>query len=297
MAQISLSVAIPTYRRERVLVETIDMVAALSPAEILVIDQSEWHDPETRRALEERSGSGIVRWIQVARPSIPHAMNVALKEASASVVLFLDDDVRPDPALLTAHSEAHRGRDDRLVAGRVIQPWDRGGPASIQRGTARREPSASTSFMGGNFSLRREVAIGIGGFDENFVRVAYHFEEEFAQRWLTGGHEIFFVPAACLHHLKVGGGGTRTYGDHLTTAHPSHSVGAYYCFLRTWSGTASLRKFLSRPFRAVATRHHLRRPWFVLPTLIAEFGGMAWAIWLAAKGPQYLKAADEPSNG
>ena len=31
-------------------------------------------------------------------------------------------------------------------------------------------------FMGGNFSVRREIALKLGGFDEQFVSVAYNFE-------------------------------------------------------------------------------------------------------------------------
>ena len=36
--------------------------------------------------------------------------------------------------------------------------------------------------MGGNFSVRRDIALRLGGFDEQFVRVAYNFEAEFAHR-------------------------------------------------------------------------------------------------------------------
>ena len=39
----------------------------------------------------------------------------------------------------------------------------------------------------------------------------------------------------------------------------------------------------------VAARHHLRRPWWVLATLIVEFPGMAWALMLATLGLRYLR--------
>jgi hypothetical protein len=143
--------------------------------------------------------------------------------------------------------------------------------------------------MGGNFSVLRQLAIRLGGFDENFVRVAYRFEAEFAQRWLGSGRRIYFEPAACLHHLKVADGGTRSYGDHRSTWRPDHSVGAYYYALRTgvW------RDFLVRPLQAMATRHHLRHPLAIPTTILAELGGMLWAVGLFLRGPKRLQPIAE----
>jgi GT2 family glycosyltransferase len=145
------------------------------------------------------------------------------------VVLFLDDDIRPEPGLLAAHCAAHAAQPDTLVAGKVLQPWDEGRDYSADTHFhfATDHPRFIREFMGGNFSLGRGTAVALGGFDENFVRVAYRFEAEFAHRVLASGRRIYYEPAACLHHLKAGSGGTRTYGEHLTTWRPDHAVGAY----------------------------------------------------------------------
>ena len=73
------------------------------------------------------------------------------------------------------------------MAGRVIQPWQEGVDFSGERGFhfACLDARWSSSFMGGNFSIDRSVALALGGFDENFVRVAYRFEAEFAHRYLA----------------------------------------------------------------------------------------------------------------
>ena len=144
--------------------------------------------------------------------------------------------------------------------------------------------------MGGNFSLRRGEALALGGFDENFVRVAYHFEREFADRWRASGRKIRFNPHAAIRHLKAGAGGTRTYGEHLTTLYPGHSVGAYYYLLRSQLDERRVRAFLWRPFHSIMTRHHLRRPWWIPVTLVAELTGMLWALALYARGPRYCAA-------
>jgi hypothetical protein len=88
--------------------------------------------------------------------------------------------------------------------------------------------------------------------------------------------------------LKVERGGTRSFGHHLTTVRPGHAVGEYYYLLRSAPMPAKLKGMLARPLRAVATRHHLRRPWWIPVTLVAELAGMGWALWLAARGPRLI---------
>ena len=150
--------------------------------------------------------------------------------------------------------------------------------------------------MGGNFSVQKSSALEVGGFDQNFVRVAYHFEREFADRWRARGGRIHFCPAAAIRHLKAASGGTRTFGGHLTTLFPAHSVGAYYYLLSSQLAKRRVREFFARPLRSIATRHHLRRPWWIPMTLIAELTGMLWALILRARGPRYCSAPAKESG-
>lgn len=286
-----LTIAVPTYNREAVLLETLRhlMSQAPAPAEIIVVDQTAMHEPETSRQLAAWHAVGAITWIRRAEPSIAQAMNLALLQARHDIVLFLDDDIVPEPGLVAAHLAAHASGEARLIAGRIIQPWQEG---QVYSGAepfhfAQTKPAWIAEFMGGNFSLDRRLALELGGFDENFVRVAYRFEAELAYRWIRSGRWIYFEPAACIHHLKVKAGGTRAYGEHLTSHKPDHSVGAYYYMLRTWSGPGRLGSFLGRPFRAVINRHHLRAPWWIPTTLVAELSGMIWALMLAMRGPKY----------
>ena len=286
-----MSIAIPTYRREQVLIDTLESVFALCPPadEILVLDQTEAHSAPVESALKELARSGRIRHLRLSSPSIPAAMNAALKAAAGDVVLFLDDDVLAEPRLTSAHLSAHRENGAAVVAGRVIQPWQEGLDFSkeIKFHFAGIKSAWIQEFMGGNFSIRRETALKLGGFDENFVGAAYHFEAEFAFRLRRAGLTIYYEPEACIHHRKVSSGGTRTFGEHLRTAAPAHSVGAYYFVLRTWRCEGSTRALLFRPICAIATRHHLRRPWFIPLTVLAELRGLFWALALACRGPRY----------
>jgi GT2 family glycosyltransferase len=286
-----VSVVIPTYGRDAVLVDTIRRVLDQNPAasELLVVDQTPAHPPAVERELEELAATGAIDWVRLGEPSIPGAMNVGLLRARSEIVLFLDDDVIPGQGLVEAHRVAHRRPGVAVVAGQVLQPGEEPVPgphapfrfSSAERGWV-------TEVIGANFSIRRDLALAIGGMDENFVRAAYGFEAELCARATAAGARILFEPQATVRHLRAPAGGTRSYGSHLRTARPGHSVGAFYRILRTSRREAVPVRIAGRLARSVRTRHHLSRPWWIPVTLIAETLGLGWAIGLSLRGPRLL---------
>ncbi|MFN0111802.1 MAG: glycosyltransferase family 2 protein [Blastocatellia bacterium] len=289
----SISVVIPTYRREQVLLDTITQLLHLNPApaEILLVDQTSEHEKETELALKKLEQAGKIRWLRLQTPSITHAMNIGLQQAGQPAVLFLDDDIIPDANLIVAHANAHAQPECNIVAGQVLQPGEEPLTPDQEPGVFRFCSDRArhiSEIMGGNFSIKRELALRLGGFDENFVQVAYRFEAEFANRALQAGEKILFEPAASIRHLKAMAGGTRSYGHHLTTIKPSHSVGEYYYLFRAKGITNRLFKILQRPWRSIRTKHHLQHPWWIPPTLIAEALGFIWAVFLVGRGPRLI---------
>ncbi len=289
----AISVAIPSYRREQVLLNSIRELSLISSAgtEILIIDQTPQHEAPVEAQLTAWNAEGAIRWIRSELPSIPMAMNVALREAKNDIVLFLDDDIVPDEQLLAAHREAHTSGEALLVAGRVLQPWHKG--VKFAHGEpfhfACLDRQPVYEFMGGNFSISRKAAIELGGFDENFVKVAYRFEAEFAHRWCASGRQIVYEPKALIHHLKAVEGGTRTFGTHLTTTRPDHAVGEYYYFFVTKNGSDLIRAITKRLLNSVRSKHHLRRPWWIPMTLFAEVRGLIWAARMYRRGPMHIQ--------
>lgn len=298
----AISVVVPTYRRDMVLVDTVRYLLALYPRpnEILVVDQSESHEPETKAALREWERQDVIRWIQLSRPSVTHAMNVGLQQARGDIVLFVDDDIIPSPSLIGSHLAAQREEGVNIVAGQVLQP---GEEVQGKCGDDERFQFCSNErrwvreLMGGNFSVKRDVALRLGGFDENFVHVAYRFEAEFCERARAAGEKILFEPRASIRHLKASVGGTRSFGHHLTTVRPSHAVGEYYYLLRCRNVPRRFVRLLSRPFLAIKTRHHLRRPWWIPVTLVAEVLGLVWAVGLVMRGPRYVRGGNRDESG
>ncbi len=292
-----LSVAIATFGREQVLIETVQGLLALRESapsgddwELVIVDQTAEHESATERQLESWQRSGRLRWLRQFPASTTAAMNRLLIESQGERVLFVDDDIIPDPILLEAHLAAGNRHPGALIAGRVLQPWHHGepdppgGPFSFNS----LQPCTADDFIGCNFSLPRRQALELGGFDRNFVRVAYRFEAEFAHRWRQAGHAIAYEPSALIHHLKAERGGTRSFGQHLTTIRPDHSVGRYYYLLRTQPLPTALTASLQQLLRSIRSRHHLRRPWWIPLTLTAELRGLVWALRLQLQGPKLM---------
>lgn len=310
----TLSVVIPTYGREDVLLATIEAllsIAARTPAfvELLVIDQTAKHSARTEAKLAEWSARGAVRWIRLPEPHLTRAMNTGLLEAKGTLVLYLDDDVDPGENLLAGHLDAF-AKNPRLsvVVGQILQPGE--APVDVEyrpRGGMLRRfrdfPFNSTrgrvieNAMAGNMTVVRSDALAVGGFDENFSPpVAARFESEFAKRLVMAGKLIWFEPSASLRHLRAPSGGTRSLGSHLTSALPCFGVGDYYFALRVGRGLERLAYVLRKPIREVRTRFHLAHPWWIPVKLIGEIRAFLLAASLARRGARLIpdgRAIDE----
>jgi len=289
-----VTIAIPTFNRGEILLQTIARLLAVEPRakEIVVVDQTAAHPEAVERSLRDFAQRGDIRLIRLPQPSIPHAMNTALLEATTSLVLFLDDDVEPSAALVSAHAAGFADETTHAVVGQILQPGQspqhHSRPADdLEFRFNHDEAVFITNVMAGNLSVRRDRALAIGGFDENFVGAAYRFETDFALRLAAAGGRIRFEPHATLRHLQLATGGLRSYGDHRTSASPLHATGDYYFALRHRSDF--WRYALRRMRRNVATRWHLRHPWFMAPKLIGELRGLRLAFALRRRGPALLK--------
>jgi GT2 family glycosyltransferase len=291
-----LTIAIPTYNRGAILVDTIARLLALEPSasEIVIADQTLAHSPDVAARLAAWHAEGAIRHLRLPEPSIPHAMNVALTEAQHPLVLFLDDDLIPAPGLVGEHLRAHRDASIWAVAGQVLQPGET--PVRVAQQDDHllfRFNSDTGAFlsnvMAGNLSVNRDRALAIGGFDENYIGAAYRFETDFALRLTAAGGRIWFEPRASIHHLKLSTGGLRAFGDHRSTMSPVHAAGDYYFALTHQPAFASYA--LRRLRQNVLTRWHLRHPYAIPTKLIGELRGMLLGWRLHRQGPRLVTAA------
>lgn len=311
IAPLPVSVAIPTFGRDEVLTDTIAQLLAQSPAaaEILVVDQTPVHDAATDAKLGAWHASGAIRWIRREEPSQPAALNQALLAATQPFVLMLDDDIRIDPGFIAAHQAAFEDDGVWMVIGQVLQP---GESESLEyRHAPKPGPMADLDFlfrsgnrariqngMSGNMTVRRDRALLLGGFDENFLSpVSYRFDTELCKRLVRAGGGIAFEPKARIHHLRAERGGTRSVGSHLASASPIHGVGDYYFALCQGWHPSVVAYALKRPYREVRTRFHLRRPWFIPVKLLGELRAFLLAWRLRRRGAALIDRSDAPPAG
>ena len=296
----AITAVIPTYRRGAALLQTLDHLEAARPppAEILVVDQTEAQPADVAAELARLEAVGRIRLLRFAPPSIPRAMNIGLREAKSPVVLFLDDDVVPDPGLVAAHAARH-GRGPVAVCGQVLQPGEVPDPQA-NRGRRARGLRADLDFrfcgtesaelrnvMAGNLSVARAAALAIGGFDEQFIGSAYRFETDFARRLVAAGGRIAFAPEASVRHLRLPAGGTRSRGDHLERPSPLHACGDYYFALRHARGVERWAYGVRRLVRETCNRHHARHPWRIPSRIVSELRALGMAIRRHREGPRW----------
>ena len=226
----SISVIIPTYHREEPLVDTIaDVLKQDYPNfEVLVVDQTATHKPETQVYLEKQANTGKIKLFRLTWASLPGARNYAVRYCSGEIILFIDDDVCLQEGFLAAHARNYIDRPEiGAVAGRVFDRMklgDSGGELEIED----LPPEASDpgiawyhidlvhtvkaqrviSARGCNMSYRREVFTKYGlSFDERFRGSAVREESDFCLRLRQTGYHIWFDPEASLVHLGEESGG------------------------------------------------------------------------------------------
>lgn len=148
----------------------------------------------------------IVRHAQPpAGPSV--ARNAGARAARGDLLLFLDDDVEPQPGTVAAHAAAHGERrhliglgdlppviEDASLFGVTLRGWWESMIEEIRRPGHR---FSYRNLLTGHVSIRRDDFDAIGGFDPQFT---CHEDWEFGYRALTHGLEMCVVPGAVAWH-------------------------------------------------------------------------------------------------
>lgn len=137
------------------------------------------------------------------------ARNRGLAEATGRVVLFIDDDVMPEPSLISEHVRTHEQIGSGIAVmgpmltppGAGLLPWVRWEQVRLERQysdmvSGRWQPTAR-QFYTGNTSLELELVRAAGGFDTRFRRAE---DVELAYRLAAGGVRFVFNPQAIGYH-------------------------------------------------------------------------------------------------
>ncbi len=217
MAPFRISLVIPTLDRQEAVYNLLRHLEhqRRAPDEIVIVDQSSRDDA---RLVAYAAGHPAVRLHRIAERGLPNARNVGVRLSSGDVVLFVDDDVIPDPDLIAAHAEAYRHPGIAGVGGRVRGGYDRADGAVgrfhpmgavVERNFGIDRGGEVDHLPGGNMSFRREVFARVGGFDATFGGSSIGEETDFCLRARRAGFRLAFEPRAAVEHLHLPTGGCR----------------------------------------------------------------------------------------
>ena len=280
------TVVIPTYNRRARLERVLQALSVQDFAEdfetVVVSDGSDDGTAEYLRS--ERVPLPVVACLQ-ANAGPASARNAGVREATGDLIVFLDDDVVPTPALVREHVETHARLGERVVViGPMLDPPDHTMSIYVRYEQAMlakqydamiRGDWAATArqFYTGNASLRREHVVAAGGFNTALRRAE---DVELALRLDAMGLSFVFAPAAVgLHYAK------RSFASWRNTA---YSYGRSDVEFTSLPGQTDRLTFLMAEFgerklairavvRAVAGRPRMERSTELVLKWLAELGG------------------------
>ena len=209
-----LSVVVPTYNRvERLgrVIAALEQQAYPSDAyEVIVV--SDGSTDGTDAYLDAFRSPMQLRWFPQANRGPAAARNAGVQKALGEFIVFIDDDLVPEPQLLGEHARSHReaGKDVVVLgplltpAGFAMAPWVRWEQEMLMKGyraLLRGDwPASARQFYTGNASLRRTHILAAGGFDEGLRRAE---DVELAYRLANMGLDfVFNIHAAGMHFAQ-----------------------------------------------------------------------------------------------
>lgn len=180
-----LSVILPTRNRAPLLDDCLASLAGQSlpvdQFEVLVIDNGSTDC--TQEVVQRHANQLPMRYLFEPKPGLHNARHSGLREASADILVFGDDDILADPDWLLSIAEAFREPDIALVGGNNRPLFESPPPDWLarwwERPNGKRRAISHLSILdfgqgqfdidpgwvwGCNFSVRRSALLNAGGF-------------------------------------------------------------------------------------------------------------------------------------
>jgi glycosyltransferase involved in cell wall biosynthesis len=176
-----LSVIIPTYRRCFSVERALQALArqTMQPSNYEVIVSIDGSQDGTQEMVAGFRAPFALRSLWQPNRGRAAACNAGLHVAAGEVVILLDDDMEPASECLAHHAQSHLSGSRCGVMGAVPMRPDVDAPVvagyigtkfngHLEKLSQPGYRLSLRDFYSGNFSIRRETMLAVGGFDEAF---------------------------------------------------------------------------------------------------------------------------------
>jgi glycosyltransferase involved in cell wall biosynthesis len=205
-----ISVIIPTFNRGRQIPNLLRALELQSYREFEVIVINDGSTDNTVGVLASfiNHTSLAVRVYTISNSGRARARNFGVNQAVGDLMIFFDDDTRPNPDAVQSHLSCHIDSENLLISGPYLydrsrfecdfnyfrqsleSKWQEGGNKIIV--------SRNLRINGGNFSIRKKDMQRIGGFDER-LRDKEDFKLSFDFKTKYGGEICNYHPTWVYH--------------------------------------------------------------------------------------------------
>lgn len=219
-----ISLIIPTYNRSKYLTFSlpsfINQSLDASNYEIIIVDNNS--DDDTKEIVSEIMRNCRCTWKYCIERNqgLHYARNRGILEANSEVVVFGDDDIIASKNWLQfLFNEYSSNANAGIVGGKILPQWEQKPPkwvfdwgdekthvvfAYLDNGDKRLSEGKSPLF-GCNFSIRKDLAIKIGGslpdtFPKNMKHLSGSGENGMIDQIFQLGYEIVYLPDVQVFH-------------------------------------------------------------------------------------------------
>lgn len=166
-----VSLIVPTYNEEKDIARTMEALAAqrYRPLEVIVVDASRDRTPDIVMSYAS-CVPGLRLVPQGSKLGVSAARNVGLREAKSEIVVLLNADVFPPPDFVERIIPHYENSADYLVVYSEVVNVEYLYPRYIQaQHVLNHYLTHETTNWTEGFSCRRQAALAVGGFPEEFA--------------------------------------------------------------------------------------------------------------------------------
>ena len=226
---LSCSLIIPTFKRQNIVLETLNHLndQKINEAEVIVVDQSP-HKFDDLLNFKFKSPNLKFNYVKISKVGLPNARNIGAQSSKSELLIFIDDDCIPNSRLISSYISIFSNFDKKVwcVGGRVNEDNTTmfkqnnkiiGGYFTWYGKTLKNFDTDLNGQCewapGGNFAVLRNKFLKVNGFDTNYIGNAMLEDVDFGFSINKSGGQVRYERNHKIEHLRIPTGGTRDESD------------------------------------------------------------------------------------